>query len=181
MSRTDTKIRPIVWLMGLTPFVAVAAIFVYLLQPDKKPVALRPTALVAASPESQAPVVPAPLPSPTPSPLPQPVAIPSMVAALPSAAPSGSADERAEIDALLARPPGSEQWTVDQKNAYRAQVAHELRSRERKLEWEIAAAHRARDSAKEQAETDTLAYARRMGDVLAAPINPPSSDAGLAD
>ena len=184
VTRTDSKVRPIVWLMGLTPFVAVAAVGVYLLQPGQKPAALRPTAAIPGSVQPPAPVATEPAPPPPPQPL--RVALPSALAALPSAAPSGSADERREIDALLVRPPGSEQWTVDQRNAYRAELAQELRRRERKLGWDIAAAHRSRDKATEQAKTETLAYVQRMGEVLEAPLPPasgaaPPGDAGLAD
>ena len=183
MSTTDGKIRPIVWLMGLTPFVVVAAAFAYLLLPDKKPAPQHPTVTAPASFEPAAPVAM----DPAPPPQVLPVALPSAVAALPSAPPSSSPlDERREIDALLVRPPGSEQWTVDQRNAYRAELAQELRRRERKLGWDIAAAHRSRDKATEQAKTETLAYVQRMGEVLEAPLPPasgaaPPGDAGLAD
>jgi uncharacterized protein YkwD len=177
-TRTDGKIRPIVWLMGLAPFVVVAAVFAYLLLPDKKPMAQRPAAATAPPVE---PLAPAALPQ-----APPPIALPSAASALPSAAPSGTADERAEIDALLVRPPGSEQWTVDQKNAYRAQLSQDLRGRERKLEWDIAAAHRSRDRATEQAKTETLAHLRQVREVLEGPLPAPSgaalpADAGLAD
>jgi hypothetical protein len=182
VTRTDSKVRPIVWVMGLTPFVAVAAVGVYLLQPGQKPAALHPTAAIPGSAQPPAPVATEPAPPPQPL----PVALPSALAALPSAAPSGSANERREIDALLVRPPGSEQWTVDQRTAYRAQLAQELQRRERKLGWDIAAAHRSRDKATEQAKTETLAYVQRMGAVLEAPLPAasgaaPPGDAGLAD
>ena len=180
-TRTDSKIRPVVWVMGLPPFVAIAAVGAYLLVPDRRPAAQRPTT------ESPASLVRAPVatesspPPPQPPPLPLPAALPSALAALSSAAPSGSADDRNDIDALLARPPGSEQWTVDQKNAYRAQLAHELRGRERQLQWDIAAAHRSGDKAEEQAKTETLAYVQRTREVLEAQLPALPTDAGAVD
>jgi hypothetical protein len=175
---TDSKIRPIVWVMGLTPFVAIAAVGVYLLVPDRRPVAHHPVAATPASVEPPAPVAAQPVPSPTPLPV---AALPSALAALPTAAPSGSADDRKDIDALLARPPGSEQWTLEQKNAYRAQLAHDLRGRERQLAWDVAAAHRSGDRATEQAKTETLAYVQRTREVLETQLPAPATDAGVAD
>ncbi len=180
-TQTDGKIRPIVWLMGLTPMVVVAVVFVYLLSPGNRPAPLRPTAASAGSSEPPSPSATELAPPPPSVPVAPPLALPSVLAALPSAAPSGPADERRDIDALLVRPPGSEQWNVDQKNAYRAQLAHELRGRERQLEWDIAAAHRSRDKATEQAKTETLAYVQRTREVLEAQLPVLPTDAGLAD
>ena len=168
-ANTDSKIRPVVWLMGLGPFVVVVAVGVYLLLPGKKP-APRPITAVQASVESPPRVAT----EPTPLAPPQSAALPSALAALPGAAPSGSADERGEIDALLVRPPGSEQWTLDQKNAHRAQLDQELRRRQRQLEWDIAAAHRSGDKATEHAKTETLAHVQQLREVLEAPIPAPS-------
>lgn len=178
-TRTDGRIRPIVWLLGLTPFVAIAAVGAYLLMPDTQGPARRPTASSPDPAEPRAPVASESAPPPAPL----PVVLPSAVAALPSAAPSGStsADERRAIDALMARPPGSDQWSDEQKNAYRAQLAHELRSRERNLEWEVAAARRSGDKAREQSETETLDYVRRLREVLETPVATPSGAASPAD
>ncbi len=171
MSRTDGKIRPIVWLLGLTPFVVMAAIGVYLLTPSKPQASQRPTAAATEPVEpAKAVAVESALPSAQ-----SPIAIASTLAALPSAAPAGSGDDRRDVDALLARPPGSEQWTAEQKTAYRAQLSRDLRRRERDLQWEIAAAHRSGDKAKEQSKTETLDYVRRMREVLDAPLAAPSA------
>ena len=64
--------------------------------------------------------------------------------------------------------------------------SQDLRKRERQLEWDIAAAHRSRDKATEQAKIETLDYVRRRREVLEGPLPAPSSvppptDAGLAD
>jgi hypothetical protein len=185
MSTTsDSKIRPIVWLMGLSPFVVVAAIFVVLLRPEKRPAKERPAATTVTPPSAEVPApVAAPLAPPTPAASPPPpVPFASALAALGGPAPSGSADERKEIDALMVRPPGSEQWTLEQKNVYRAQLLQDLQGRERKLEREISIAHRSGDKATEQAKKETLAYVQRMDEVLEAPLSPaPPTDAGLAD
>ena len=183
---TDSKIRPIVWLMGLTPFVVVAAVVAYLLQPDKKQARQRPTLATVTPPTVEVPaVVSAPLAPPTPTPTPTPaVAIGKItrMTALAAPAPSGSADERQEIDGLMVCPPGSEQWTLEQKNVYRAQLLQDLQGRERKIEREISIAHRSGDKATEQAKKETLAYVQRMDEVLAAPLSPPlPTDAGLAE
>jgi hypothetical protein len=80
------------------------------------------------------------------------------------------------------RPPGSEQWTLEQKNVYRAQLLQDLQGHERKLEREISIAHRSGDKATEQAKKETLAYVQRMDEVLEAPLSPaPPTDAGLAE
>jgi hypothetical protein len=176
-TRTDGKIRPIVWLLGLTPFVVMAAVGVYLLTPGKPQAVQHATAAPTDSVEPPTPVaVASALPSAQ-----LPIAIASTLAALPSAAPAGSGDDRRDIDALLVRPPGSEQWTVEQKNAYRAQLSQDLRRRERDLQWEIAAAHRSGDKAKEQSKTETLDYVRRMREVLEAPLTAPSAAPPPAD
>jgi hypothetical protein len=185
---TDARIRPIVWLLGLTPFVLVIAIGVYLLAPGEHAPARRSTVAPAPteSPASMASMAADPAAPAVPPPATPPVALASAAAAPPSAAPAGSADERREIDALLVRPPGSEQWTDEQKIAHRAQVAQELRRRERDLEWDIAAAHRSGDTARERAKADTLDHVRRLREALEAPLQAPSgaplpADAGATD
>ncbi|MGD0528988.1 MAG: hypothetical protein ABSE49_27870 [Polyangiaceae bacterium] len=64
-----------------------------------------------------------------------------------------------ELDAL-ARPRGSEQWTAEQKLAYRQRVFDDLDSKERSLEREIASARRSGDLTAFREKTDTLAYLR---------------------
>ena len=81
----------------------------------------------------------------------------------------------------MARPPGSEQWTLEQKNAYREQLSRQLRTRERDLEWKIAAARRSGDKAKEQSKTETLDYVRRLRETLEAPLTTPSAAPPPAD
>ena len=170
-TRTDGRIRPIVWLLGLAPLVVIAALGAYLLIPEKPRPAQRATPVASASMEPPAPVaVEPPLPS-----VPPPIAIASTLAALPSAAPASSSDERREIDALLVRPPGSDQWTLEQKNAYREQLSRQLKTRERDLEWKIAAARRSGDKAKEQSKLETLDYLRRVRDTLETPLAAPST------
>ncbi len=75
---------------------------------------------------------------------------------------------------------------MDQKNAYRAQLAQDLRRRERQLGWDIAAAHRSGDKATEQAKTETLAHVQQAREVLEAPLPAssgaaPPGDAGPAE
>jgi hypothetical protein len=69
---------------------------------------------------------------------------------------------------------------VEQKNAYRASLADEMRVRERNLEAEIAAAHRSGDTATEQAKTATLEYLRKRREALESPlrVGAASEDAG---
>jgi len=168
---THGKIRPIVWLLGLGPFVLIAALGTYLLLPGKPQAVRHPTEAPSESAEPPTPVV---VQSAPPS-AQMPIVIASTPVAPPSAAPAGSSDDRREIDALLVRPPGSDQWTTEQKDAYRAQLSQRLRTRERDLEWRIAAARRSGNTAKEQSELDTLDYLRRMRDVLDVPLPEPSA------
>jgi hypothetical protein len=130
--------------------------------------------LTPATAESVEPPAPVAVASAPPS-AQLPIAIASTLAALPSAPPASSGDDRQEIDALMARPPGSEQWTLEQKNAYREQLSRQLRTRERDLEWKIAAARRSGDKAKEQSKTETLDYVRRLRETLEAPLTAPSA------
>jgi hypothetical protein len=165
---TPGKIRPLVWLLGLGPFVLIAALGTYLLIPGKPQAVQHPTATPTESVEAPTPVAMESAPPPAPL----PIAIASTLAALPSAAPAGSSDDRRAIDALLVRPPGSDQWTTEQKDAYRAQLSQRLRTRERDLEWQIAAARRTGDKAKEQSKIETLEYLRRLRDTLDLPTAP---------
>ncbi len=174
---THGKIRPIVWLLGLAPFVLIAALGTYLLIPGKPQAVQHPTAAPTESVEAPTPVAVESAPPPAPL----PIAIASIPVALPSAAPAGSGDDRRDIDALLVRPPGSDQWTTEQKDAYRAQLSRRLRTRERDLEWQIAAARRTGDKAKEQSKLETLDYLRRMREVLDVPLDVPSASSPPAD
>ncbi len=176
-TRTDGRIRPLVWLLGLAPFVLIAALGTYVLIPGKPQAVQHPTAAAPQSVEPPAPVAAESAPPPAPL----PIAIASTPAALPSAAPAGSSDDRRAIDALLVRPPGSDQWTTEQKDAYRAQLSQRLRTRERDLEWQIAAARRTGDKAKEQSKIDTLEYLRRLRDTLETPLTTPSAAPSPAD
>ncbi|HEY3816991.1 MAG TPA: hypothetical protein VGL81_07470 [Polyangiaceae bacterium] len=178
----NEKIRPRVWLAGLAPIVVVAlGVAAYLSMAGKKP-AERHAVATADEVETAAPAaVPAP-PAPQPSPWTPPSA-PAAVPTAPLPSPSTSADAFREIDALLARPPNSGDWTLEQKNAYRSKLANDLLVRERSLEREVAAAHRARDTATEQTKTATLDYLRRRREALEAQVRgtpdaTPSPDAG---
>lgn len=161
-------IRLRVWLLALGPVVVVlgAAIALFV-GSGKKPVAKtglavsEPPSAAAASPDTTgalptpvvsvaAPVVPPPPAPPTPI---VAAAASSLILAGPPPEPIP------ELDAL-ARPPGSEQWTTEQKLAYREQVFHSLDAKERSLEQEIALARRRGDTQALQEKQATLDYLR---------------------
>lgn len=173
----DQKIRLRVWLVSLAPIVAVAATGVYLMA-DKKPAARHAVQAIADETATPAPV---PVPAPQ-APQAGPVAAPSERAATTVVAPSPSASDAAlrEIDVLLARPPDSGRWTLNQKNAYRAKLVDELQRRQRTLEREIALAHRSGDTATEQTKTATLDYLRRHREALEGAMASPPPEA-MAD
>jgi hypothetical protein len=185
--KPDDTIRPRVWVALALPILAGALVVVYFAMGDRKP-----SRRAAPIPTAEAVDVPAPTAAPPPA-APQASSTPaatvsatgSTLVTLPSArtAAASSADAIREIDALLARPPDSGQWTAEQKNAYRSKLIDDLNGRERILEREIAAAHRSGDKATEQTKTATLDYARRSREVLesslhGAPGAPPATDAG---
>ena len=62
---------------------------------------------------------------------------------------------------MFALPPGSEQWSDEQKKAYRVKTFEDLDKRERTLQSEIAAAKRSGDRETEQRKTATLSYLRQ--------------------
>jgi hypothetical protein len=170
----DQKIRLRVWAVSLTPIIAIGVLGVYLMT-EKKPVARRADPATAAPATAEETETPALVSAAPPTPPPPPVTAQSSArAAAPTTpaapSPSSSAEALREIDGLLQRPPDSAQWTPDQKNAYRAKLIDELSVRQRKLEREIAAAHRSGDTATEQTATATLDYLRRRREVLEAAI-----------
>ncbi|HTQ45298.1 MAG TPA: hypothetical protein VMI75_21215 [Polyangiaceae bacterium] len=162
------RIRLRAWVLGLGPIVVVlGAAAVLLLGSGKKPVAKtgvaasEPTSTAAAAdPTSTMPTPVVSLPAPA-APPPPPASVPPIVAAAASSLLlAGPPPEPIpELDAL-ARPKGSDQWTTEQKLAYREQVFRSLDDKERSLENEIARARRRGDTQTLQEKQTTLDYLR---------------------
>jgi len=184
------RIRLRVWLVGLGPLVVVLGAGIALvLGSGKKPVAktgvaaTEPASAAAAAPDTTgalptpvvsmpAPVVPAP-----------PASVPPIVAAAASSLLlAGPPPEPIpELDAL-SRPAGSDQWTVEQKLAYRQQVFQSLDAKELSLVQEIARARRRGDTQTLQEKQETLEYLRaRRGSIEAAMKRHDALQEALAD
>lgn len=162
------RIRLRVWLLGLGPIVIVAGVLVALFAGSGKrssprgPVAADPGPSAQAAADTIAPNAPLPTPSVSAmAPSPQPTSLPPIVAAAASSLIlAGPPPEPIpELDALN-RPPGSEQWTTDQKVAYREKAFAALDAKERSLQQEIAVAQRRGDSQAVQEKQATLDYLR---------------------
>jgi hypothetical protein len=159
------KIRLRVWLAAIGPIVLVAALVAYLLMPHEKPAARGAPETASGGIETPTPgALPVPTPTraasaPLPTPAPGPVATSVPVGS--SAALGPPSEPLPELDALYGRPRGAEGWSDDQKSAYRKKVFDDLDAKERTLEREIAAAHRAGDTGTEQEKTATLSYLRQ--------------------
>lgn len=162
------RIRLHVWLLALGPIVVVAGVLVALLVGSGKKPGSRaavandpaPTVQAAADTSLALPVqtgavqVSAPNPAPPPS-------VPAIVAAAASSIilMGPPPEPIPELDAL-ARPKGSEQWTTEQKLAYREQAFQALDAKERSLEQEVAVAKRRGDTDAVQEKQATLDYLR---------------------
>lgn len=177
------RIRMRVWLLGLSPFAAVAVVLALVFMQRGAPRATRPVA--AGSAEAVEPTAP---PTPTVMPLPVPTVAPTPSPAQPAPAvsvaatasseslkaealvlgPAGDPPEPIpELDALLRPPPqGSQRWTPEEKEAYRRKLFDDLDARERTLERELAAAKRSGDKATADRKSATLSYLRAKRDAL---------------
>jgi hypothetical protein len=157
------RIRFRAWLLGLGPVVLVVGILVALyIGSGKKPA---PRAGAAASepapnPPETSTVVPT-QPVAVPAAPPPPASIPPIVAAAASSLIlAGPPPEPiAELDAFM-RPKGSEQWTNEEKLAFRDQAFKALDAKDRSLVQEIAVARRRGDSQAVQEKQATLDYLR---------------------
>lgn len=167
------SIRLRVWLLGLGPVVLVGGVLAVLFVGSGKKPAPRAGAAVDPMPSAQAvadtvaPLPPQPVPTVATAPLPPPSSLPPIVAAAASSLLlAGPPPEPIpELDAL-SRPPGSEQWTVEQKLAYREKAFQALDDKERSLQQEIALAQRRGDSQALQEKQATLDYLRaRRGQI----------------
>lgn len=165
-------IRLRVWLLSLSPFllVAVAAGAVWLAWPTKPERARHaaepesPATTAEREPPSAQPTVVATAPATMSSP-PPPVA-PSVSVAAAAVRPEASMfaappEPIPELAAISSRPSGSEQWSPDEKQAYRDRVMASLDDRQRILERELATARRAGDSDTAARKEATLEYLRR--------------------
>jgi hypothetical protein len=160
-------IRPRVWLVGVIPLVVVVGVVAVLVTTSRG----KPTRVIADDPaETPLPVMaPAQLPPPVATIDPSPVAMPMPASHVSPAAASSvrgpPPEPLPELDEFL-RPPGSAEWTLEQKLAYRQKAFADVATRERSLEREVAAARQAGDAKTEQEKTATLAYLRgRRADI----------------
>jgi hypothetical protein len=162
------RIRLRVWLLGLGPVVVIAGVLVALFAGFGKKPAPRavvasdpaPTVQAAAVTGSAPSVQPTPVQAPAAAAAPPPSVPPIIAAAASSLILAGPPPEPIpELDAL-ARPKGSEQWTPEQKLAYREQAFQALDAKERSLEQEIAVAKRRGDTDAAQEKQATLDYLR---------------------
>lgn len=159
-------IRVRAWLLGGVPIVVVVGVVVALLVGSSKKTAPR-AGLAATEPPASAvptiaPTVPLPPPRATPAlPQPPPSSVPPIVAAAAaSLLLAGPPPEPIpELDAL-ARPPGSDQWTTEQKLAYRDKALQALDAKDQSLQQEIALARRRGDTQALQEKQQTLDYLR---------------------
>ena len=161
------KIRLRVWVLGMAPIVLVGVIFALVLAPRKDAHKAAPSGTpLAGEPEPD----PSPQGIPTQArPTPTASVVASAVAPAPtmtlSVDPYGSVvgpppEPIPELDPMALRPPGSQSWSPEQKAAYKQQMFDKMDDRERTLQSEIAAAHRAGDTATEQRKRLTLEYLR---------------------
>lgn len=162
------RIRLRAWLLGLGPVVVVAVVLVVLFTGLGKKPAPRavvasdpgPTAQAAATASLAAPSQTIPVQASAATFAPLPSVPPIVAAAASSLILAGPPPEPIpELDAL-ARPKGSEQWTTEQKLAYREQAFQALDAKERSLEQEIAVAKRRGDTDALQEKQATLDYLR---------------------
>lgn len=163
------KIRLRVWLLGVGPVVVVGgAVVALFLGTGSKPrarggaAASEPPASAAAASDTPAPVLgPTASSVVTAAPPPPPASVPPVVAAAASSLllRGPPPEPIPELDAL-ARPKGSEQWTNEQKLAYREQAFQALDAKERSLEQEVALAKRRGDTEAVQEKQATLDYLR---------------------
>ncbi len=162
------RIRLHVWLLALGPIVVVAGVLVALFVGSGKKPASRavvatdpaPTVQAAADTSPAFPMQATPIQVPGPNPAPPP-SVPAIVAAAASSLIlAGPPPEPIpELDALV-RPKGSEQWTTEQKLAYREQAFRALDAKEQSLEQEIAVAKRRGDTDAVREKQATLDYLR---------------------
>ena len=157
-------IRLRVWLVVAIPVVVAGGVMLFVFGPTKKPAA-RSTSTATEAVE----VVPAEVSSPPAAPAvaPSPAAATPVVSARVASAPPASSGELLrgpppepipELDALYARPIGSDEWSADEKLAYRRKAFDDLRTKERSLQAEMTAADRAGDSEKKAEKQATLLY-----------------------
>jgi len=160
------EIRLRVWLIGLPPILLVGGVVVWLVATatSGKPAARHaPVATidpVGAQPTNEPPPLPPTVPRAA---LPPPPATATVAAvATPASASSALGPPPEPIPELaeLRAPPESSSWTEDQKRDYLQKVFGDIAARERRLEGEVAAAHRAGDAHTEQEKAATLAYLR---------------------
>jgi len=161
------EIRLRVWLIGTVPVLVLVGVVVLLVAPPGKGKrTATPVPVSAGETAEPVPFAAAPPPQtvmPTPPPPPPPPAV------VPVAVATGGANtfgEKAlppepipELDELTP-PRGSEQWTPDEKRAYREKVFDHIRGRERSLDREVAAAQRSGDAKTAQQKMATLSYLR---------------------
>jgi len=162
------EIRLRVWLIGTVPVLVLVGVVVLLVAPPGKG---KPTATPApvSAGETAEPVPFAAAPPPRtvmPTPAPPPPTPPAVVPVAVATAAANASGEKAappepipELDEL-SPPRGSEQWTPDEKRAYREKVFDHIRGRERLLERELAGAQRSGDAKTAQEKMATLAYLR---------------------
>jgi hypothetical protein len=145
--------------------VVVGAAVALLIGFGKKPAARGGVAASESPPSAAAaPETPATMPIPiasTPVAPPLPSSVPPIVAAAASSLilRGPPPEPIPELDALN-RPKGSEQWTTEQKLAYREQAFQALDAKERSLEQEVAVARRRGDTQAVQEKQATLDYLR---------------------
>jgi len=161
------RIRPGVWLAGLVPIVLVVGIVVAVVAVPRKKQVAAPAAQTTEPGPSAPPEVAALAPGATGTAQPPPSRAPPSTAA-PSPPPVSSAvllsgpppEPIPELDALYTRPKGSDQWTAEQKLAYREKLLKDLDGKERSLRSEIAHARSTGDAAAEKEKAATLSYLR---------------------
>jgi len=160
-----------VWLVAAVPVGVILAIVVSFwpsaARKDARPPRPRdeppPSATAAALPPPEVvPADPRPPPSaPAPS---APPAAPSPVASAPAAPPEDAGPRPEKIPELAAfssrLPPDADEWTPEQKQAYRDRLFQRLEERERALEREVAFAESRQDEEALATKRATLAYLR---------------------
>jgi hypothetical protein len=160
------EIRLKVWLIGLPPILLVAGVAIWLVvsASDRKPAARRaPVATidpVGAQPTNEPPPLPPPVPRAALPPPPATATVAAVVIPASASSALGPPPEPIPELAELRPPPESSSWTEDQKSDYRQKVLGDIAARERRLQREVAAAHRAGDTHAEQEKAATLAYLR---------------------
>jgi hypothetical protein len=154
-------IRLRVWLLVAVPVIALGGALFVFLRPEKKP-APHPTRTADESMEATSVSPPPPRAAGTAPALPPPPAA-SVVG---KSAPVSSSDllrgpppePIPELDAFNGRPRGSDEWSTEEKLAYRRKAFDDLQTKERSLRAEMMAAGRAGDTAKQAEKQATLRY-----------------------